>query len=223
MKLISFAREESFKSFLQQVGAVVLAHKINNVDDIADKSLVDSNKTVEEMRLELVSQLGENITIRRVSFYEVADGSVIGSYLHGGQDGARIGALVICNNTTNIELARDIAMQVAAMSPEYLNESAIPAERVEKEQGIFLAEVKQANADKPDAILEKIVAGKIKKFVKEITLVNQVFVKDSSQTIAALLNSNKAEISEYIRFEVGEGLEKKEDDFVSEVMSQVKG
>ncbi len=205
------AREEKFKHFAKEVGAKVLQQSIKKSEELQEKT--------DAARLELVAQLGENITVRRMAFYEVQQG-VIGTYAHGDVNGVRIGALVVLKKGT-LELARDLAMQVAAMNPEYLAANDVPEARLQKEKEILTAESEREN--KPKEVLEKIIAGKLKKFTTEITLLGQVFVKDSSKTIEVLLKENGAEIQAFARFAVGEGVEKKEDNFVEEVMAQVRG
>ena len=169
----------------------------------------------------MIATLGENITIRRAFYLQVTTG-VIGAYLHGNSDGARIASIVAITKE-DANLAKDLAMQVAAMKPEYISERDFPAERIAKEKEIFMAEVAKNNAGKPVDILEKIVLGKLKKLAKEITLLGQEFVKDSDTTIEQLLKNAKAEVSHMVRYEVGEGIEKKTNNFIEDVMSQVRG
>ena len=198
------AREARFKAFAQQ---------------IANKSLSD----VEEARLALVGQLGENIVVRRERTVKAEAAGTVAAYVHGGEAGAaQIGALVAIS-VDDANLAKDLTMHIAAMKPEYISEADVPAERVAKEKEILLAQAQEANAGKPIEILEKIISGKIGKFIKEITLVGQPFIKNTDQTVGALLDSHKAKVTDFVRFEVGEGIEKVATDFVSEVMSQVKG
>lgn len=210
------AREASFKEFAKDVAKIALENKATNVADISGLNLA-TGKTVEETRLALVTKLGENISLRRAEFIS-AEGCVV-SYLHGEM--ARVGALVGIN-VANEELAKDLAMHIAAARPEYLDESKVPSERLAKEKEILLAQAREANADKPDDILEKIITGKVNKFLKEITLLGQAFVKDPNKSITQLLKENNAEVSNFIRFEVGEGIEKKTVDFAKEVAEQLK-
>jgi len=205
------AREEKFKHFAKEVGAKVLQQSIKTNEDLQAKTDAE--------RLELVAQLGENITVRRMAFYETQVG-VIGTYAHGDVNGVRIGALVVLKKGT-LELARDLAMQVAAMNPEYVAANDVPEVRLQKEKEIFTAETEKEN--KPKEVMEKIVAGKLKKFTTEITLLGQAFVKDPAKTIESLLKENDAQVQTFVRFVVGEGVEKKEDNFVEEVMAQVRG
>ncbi len=205
------AREDRFKKF---------------VTDVAQRALqgdADVAAHMEANRLELVTQIGENIAVRRVKNVQAPANGVVVVYMHGSDAVlSRIGVLVALD-TNDASLAKGIAMHIAAMRPEYLNEAEIPVERVAKEKEILLAQAQEANAGKPAEILEKIIAGKMAKFLKDITLLGQPYVKNPDQTVAALLAANKANITSYIRFEVGEGIEKKATDFVGEVMAQVKG
>jgi len=216
------AREARFKEFGKQLSACALTAGVKDTEVLAQKTLA-SGKTVEETRLELVSQLGENIAVRRVySVHADANGLAAG-YVHGGEAGAaRIGALVAIS-TNDANLAKNLTMHIAAMKPEFISEDQVPAERIAKEKEILLAQAQEANAGKPIEILEKIIAGKMGKFLKEITLLGQPFIMNTDQTVGALLEASKIKVTDFVRFEVGEGIEKKVTDFVGEVMSQVKG
>ncbi len=214
------AREGKFKQFANYVSKVVLNSGIEDIDTLANIIIPETQKSIEDARLELISQLGENIAVRRCVYVHVKDG-VVGTYLHGSAEGARIAAMVSINKEKP-ELAKDLAMQVAAMKPEYIAEQDIPKERLAKEKEIFMAEVTQNNTGKPAEIIEKIVGGKIKKLAKEITLLGQDFVKESSQTIEQLLKSANSDVTYIVRYEVGEGIEKKANNFIADVMSQVK-
>lgn len=204
------AREERFKKFSTGIAQNALANKST-----------DTN-AAEAARLELVAQLGENIAVRRIKVIQAVDNGIVVAYLHGGDaTAARIGVLVALD-IADENLAKGIAMHIAAMRPEYLNEAQVPAERVAKEKEILLAQAQEANAGKPADILEKIIGGKMAKFLKEITLLGQPYVRNQDQTVGALLAAAKANVTDYVRFEVGEGIEKKVDDFVSEVMAQAR-
>lgn len=207
------AREEKFKNFVQKVAQKALA--------LGAKAEEKLSAETDAERLELVVQLGENISVRRVAFCETSAG-VVGAYGHGDANGVRIGALVVLSKGP-VELARDLAMQVAAMNPEYLRTSDVPAARLEKEKEIFLVQTREKESDKSEDMIQKIVAGKLGKFSKEVTLLGQPFVKDPTKTVEALLKESGAEIQSFVRFMVGEGVEKKEDNFVAEVMAQVRG
>ncbi|MEY3182908.1 MAG: hypothetical protein RLZ35_893 [Pseudomonadota bacterium] len=211
------AREEKFKGFSKKVADSVLKSGTDNLPALMDSVL--EGATVEAQRLELVSQIGENISIRRLALFETQQG-ILGAYGHGGANGVRIGAMVELKGG-DAALARDIAMQVAAMNPEYIDATEIPVARVESERAIFTKQTAEEGkaADK----LPMIVEGKIKKWSKEITLLGQSFVKDPSVSIEALLKKSGAQILRFTRFEVGEGIEKKTDNFVEEVMAQARG
>jgi elongation factor Ts len=135
------------------------------------------------------------------------------------QHGARIGVLV--NSTADSEMARDIAMHIAAANPKYIQEADVPADFIEKEKEILIAQAESSG--KPREIIEKMIQGRLKKYLGEITLVGQPFVKDPDQTVGKLLGSANAVVDGFIRYEVGEGIEKKQEDFAAEVMAQVKG
>ena len=206
------AKDENFVAFTDAVAAAALAHGTTDVDLMATQS-IDIGKTIEEARTELVAKIGENISVRRISIVE-SDGP-IGFYTHN----ARIGAVVALNGG-DVDLARNIAMHVAAMSPACVDEAGVPAETLERERRIFSGQAEASG--KPAEIIEKMVAGRVAKFLKEITLVGQTF-RDSDMTVGKLLEDSKASVTAFVRFEVGDGIEKKEENFVAEVMAQVKG
>ncbi len=216
------SREDRFKNFTTEVAKCALQNNIASIDKLAEQNIT-AEQNVEAARLELVAQIGENIALRRVKRLAAPTNGSLAIYLHGGDGStARIASVVVLD-VDNVSLARDIAMHIAAMRPEFLRGEDVPAERVNKEKEILMAQAKELNPNKPDEIIEKIVTNKMRNFIKEISLLDQSFVKNPDQTITTLLASNKANIVEFIRYEVGEGIEKKESDFVSEVMAQVKG
>src|SRR5210317_415243 len=207
------AKDENFINFAESVAAAVAASGETDVAALASQDIGDG-RSIEQARTDLVQKVGENISVRRASIVE-ADGP-IAFYTHG----ARIGAIVALESGGE-ELARDIAMHVAAINPVCVDESGVPADTLERERRIF---TEQANdSGKPPEIIEKMVTGRVAKFLKEITLVGQPFVKDPDVTVGKLLKSAGASVVSFIRFEVGEGIEKKEDNFVEEVMAQVQG
>lgn len=207
------SRDEGFLAFANAVADVALENKISDVDALKAASM--GEKSVEDTRLALVSKIGENIQIRRVDILENADGAMA-SYIHGG----RIGVIVAMNGGDDV-LAKDVAMHVAASNPEVVNPEDVPEDLVNKEKEIFVAQAKESG--KPDEIIEKMIGGRLKKFLGEVSLTGQPFVKDPSTSVGDLLKSNNAQAKAFIRFEVGEGIEKKEEDFAAEVMAQVKG
>jgi elongation factor Ts len=207
------AKDENFVAFAEAIAALALESGTTDVEALAAEKLADG-RTVEEARTELIQKVGENIGVRRVEI--VAADGVLASYSHG----ARIG-VVIALEGGDEELAKDVAMHVAAMNPEYVSEADVPSETLENERRILTEQAQDSG--KPAEIIEKMVIGRVNKFLKEITLLGQPFVKDDSVTVAKLLSGANASIVACVRFEVGEGIEKKEDNFVEEVMAQVKG
>lgn len=209
------AKNEEFVEFADQTAATVLANSPADVDALNEMDLVGGSTTVEGRRQELIAKLGENMTVRRFSVAD-SDGGVIGYYSHGG----RIGVMTALQGGDAV-LAKDVSMHVAASKPVALAEEDIPAEMLEKEKEIFTAQA--AESGKPAEIIEKMIVGRMKKFVNEVTLLGQPFVKDPDVTVAKLMDNNSARIVEFARLEVGEGIEKKEENFADEVMAQVKG
>jgi elongation factor Ts len=205
------AKDENFIAFADAVAAAALQSGTTDAAALASESI--GGKSVEEARTELVTKVGENISVRRASIVENA-GS-IGFYTHG----ARIGAVVTLEGGDD-DLARDIAMHIAATNPVCIDESGVPAETLETERRIFSEQA--AESGKPPEIVEKMVTGRMAKFLKEITLVGQPFVKDPDQTIGKLLGGAGASVKSFVRFEVGEGIEKKEENFADEVMKQIE-
>jgi elongation factor Ts len=207
------AREQDFRGFAQAVAAKALATGRAPLDAVLAAKL-DSGETVEERRRALIAKIGENITVRRAVVLS-SEGN-LGAYVHG----TRIGALVVVKGG-DASLAHDLAMHVAASNPKYRTMADVPAEVVAKEREIL---TEQAQGEgKPPEIVTKMVEGRLRKSLGEITLLGQPFVKDPDVTIEKLLKGAKAEVTAFERFEVGAGIEKKQDDFVAEVMAQVKG
>ena len=206
--------DANFGAFADAVARTVLAVRPADVDALASAKLAGSDETVEEARQQLILKIGENISIRRFEV-RAAPGGRIGAYRHG----KRIGVLVEMQGGTP-ELAKDVAMHVAASNPVCVAEQDVPATVIEKEKEIFLAQPDLAG--KPANIAEKIIAGKLQKFVGGITLLGQPFVKDPDQTVGKLLGK-EASVTNFVRFEVGEGIEKKEVNFAEEVMAQARG
>ena len=207
------AKDENFIAFADAVAQAALNAGATDVAALATVSLEDG-RTVEAARTELVTKVGENISVRRAELVESS--GTIGYYTHG----AKIGAAVALEGGDEA-LARDIAMHVAAINPTCIDESGVPAETLERERRIFSEQA--AESGKPPEIVEKMVTGRVAKFLKEITLVGQPFVKDDKISVGKLLKDAGASVTAFSRFEVGEGIEKKKDNFVEEVMAQVKG
>jgi elongation factor Ts len=171
--------------------------------------------SVDEARRGLIAKLGENITVRRFAKYWTAEGGTA-CYLHGN----KIGVIVELAKADN-ELGKDIAMHIAASKPSYISEDQVPAETIEKEKEIFLAQASESG--KPAEIINKMIAGRISKFFAEITLLGQPFIKDDKISVGKLVASKGNRVIRFSRFEVGEGIEKKEENFAEEVMAQVRG
>lgn len=207
------AKDDNFIAFADAVAALALAGNITAIDALNAAKLADG-RSVETARTELVAKVGENISVRRVALLEAKDH--LGGYTHG----ARIGAVVAMTGG-DADLARDIAMHIAATNPACVDESGVPAELLERERRIFSEQA--AESGKPADIVEKMVVGRVAKFLKEITLVGQPFVKDPDVTVGKLLAKAGATVTSFVRYEVGEGIEKKQENFAEEVMKQVKG
>jgi len=209
------ANDDNFRDFTRAVAETILADQPADLDTLNASPLAGSRGTVEEARQQLVLKIGENISVRRFRLHR-RQGDHLVHYLHGN----RIGVLVDLSGGSE-ELARDIAMHIAASRPVCVSEDQIPAETLEQEKDIFIAQARESG--KPEEIIEKMVSGRIAKYKKEITLLGQPFVKDPDQTVGKLLDAAGARVNVFIRYEVGEGIEKKSDDFASEVMAQARG
>jgi elongation factor Ts len=206
------ARGGDFGAFAQAVAATALTARPASLEALLAQRL-DSGETIDERRRELIAKIGENLSVRR--FAVLSSAGQVSAYVHG----TRIGALVAIEGG-DATLARDVAMHVAASNPRYVGVADVPAEVVAKEREIL---TEQARGEgKPPEIVAKMVEGRLRKSLGEITLSGQAFVKDPDQTVEKLLKSAKATVKAFERFEVGAGIEKKQDDFVAEVMAQVK-
>jgi elongation factor Ts len=206
------SRDVNFREYAEKVVNSALTNATTDVATLMATKV--DGQTLEEVQKQLVAKLGEKIAVRRVAFIQTKNH--LGSYIHGG----RIGAIVEVTGGDNA-LAKDIAMHIAATRPQYLTGEQVPATLIEKEKEIYSA--KAAESGKPAAIIEKMLAGQVKKFVDEITLVGQPFVKDPNVTVGNLLKEKGAVANQFVSFAVGEGIEKKEENFRDEVMAQVKG
>lgn len=209
------AKNEDFLNFVDQVAQKALESGVDSISALLELPLQERGPSVEEVRRELVAKLGENINIRRLMRFET-DAGKLACYLHGN----RIGVVVELEGG-NDQLAKDIAMHVAASKPVCVDEAQVPAETLKKEREIFSAQAEASG--KPANIIEKMVEGRLRKFLKEITLLGQPFVKDPDQSVEQLLKGEGAKVIRFVRFEVGEGIEKEETDFAEEVMAQVRG
>ena len=222
-------KTDEFKAFAEQVAKTVAANKPADVDALLETKIAGEDLTVAEAVREKVLVIGENIKVRRFAIYE----GVVSSYIHMG---GKIGVMVQFETTADASsdafnaMAKDVAMQVAAAYPQYLDEASVPAEVLEKEKSILVAQMKEdpKMANKPEQVLAKIVEGKIGKYYKENCLLEQEFVKDGDLTVAKYVAGVAKDLGAdvkvlgFTRFEKGEGLEKKADDFAAEVAGMVK-
>ena len=204
---------DDFKAFANELAELILDKKPANLDEVMNLTMSNGD-TVDTNVRALIAKIGEKISVRRFEILETEN--TFSSYSHG----SRIGVVVEMKGG-NDELGKDVAMHIAATNPVCISEDQVPAENLEKEKEIFTAQAKESG--KPDNIIEKMIEGRIKKYLKEITLVGQPFVKDPDMTVEKLLKSNDATVVTFCRYEVGEGIEKAEDNFAEEVMAQVRG
>ena len=202
------ARDEGFLAFVDQVADYVFSNKVEDAQALKTGEL-------EEARQALVQKIGENIGVRRL-VWQAQDGGTIGSYVHGNK---RIGVLVALSAGT-AELAKDVAMHIAAANPQFVSPDVVDAEVVAKEKEIYVAQAQDSG--KPAEIIEKMVSGRVRKFLQEISLSEQAFVKDPDITVGKLVGQGGASLLSFVRFEVGEGIEKEEVDFAEEVAAQLR-
>lgn len=207
------AKTDNFKELVDKIAAHIVATKPADVDALLASEL--DGQSVADLVTASIAKIGEKISVRRFALFEAPEGEVA-AYIHGG---GKIGVLVELKGG-NAELGKDIAMHVAAANPSYLDRTQVPAAELEHEKEVLSEQAK--NEGKPEKIIEKMVLGRINKYYKEVCLVDQDFVKDPDQTIAKLLKANNAEVLAFARFQLGEGIEKKQEDFAAEVMAQIK-
>ncbi len=207
------ANGDDFSAFAQGVVGCVLESDVKDLESLQEMALASGS--IDHVRRELVAKLGEKIDVRRFERFS-AESGVIGSYIHGG----RIGALAELS-IDDAELAKDIAMHIAASKPVCVDDSGVDESLIAKEKEIFSAQALESG--KPPEIVEKMIVGRLKKFLGEITLLGQPFVKDPDVNVGRLLSDKNASVLRFSRFEVGDGIEKKEENFAEEVMAQVRG
>ncbi|MCI9177330.1 MAG: elongation factor Ts [Clostridia bacterium] len=210
------AKNEEFKNFVADVAKQIADKNPKTVEELlAQTSIVETDKTLQDVLTNKIATIGENMSIRRFERFEST--GLVESYIHGE---GKIGVLVELEGGDS-NLAKDICMQIAAARPEYLDREAVPADRVEHEMEILKAQA--VNEGKPEAVAEKIVQGRLGKFYGEICLVEQDFVKDPDQKVGKLVEAKGAKIIRFARFEKGEGLQKREENFAEEVAKQING
>lgn len=209
------AKNENFKAMVEKIVKTIAEQKPADVEAV--NALTIDGKTVEELIIENTSKIGEKLSFRRFEIIEKTDNDVFGDYIHAG---GRIAALVLVEGMTDEEMAKDVAMHVAAINPQFVSSDQVPQEVYDHEKQIqtekSLAEGKPAN------IVEKMVEGRMNKFLAEISLVDQPFVKDGNMTVKQFLATKGGQATKFVRFEVGEGMEKRNEDFAAEVASQMK-
>ncbi|NOS88499.1 MAG: elongation factor Ts [Methylococcaceae bacterium] len=209
------AKADDFVGFVNSV-----SHALLNADNIETEEQLlamplEDGVTVDEIRRGLIAKLGENITVRRFERFSTPEGGTA-CYLHGSKIGVIVELAV-----ADPDLGKDLAMHVAASKPQFVSEEQVPADKIEKEKEIFRAQ--SAESGKPADIVEKMITGQIRKFLAEVTLLGQPFIKDDKVTVDKLVASKGNKVVRFVRFEVGEGIEKKEENFAEEVMAQVRG
>ena len=207
------AKNEEFTSFVDYLVDIILNNELNSNEDVLNYE--DNGETINDKIVALTSKIGEKLSFRRFEKVTKKDNEVFGSYKHMG---GKIGALVVLADTTE-EVAKDVAMHVAAMNPTAVRRDEVPSDLVERESHVIKEQVLAEG--KPENIAEKMVTGRLNKFYKEICLEEQAFIKDSNTSVLDYVKSNGGSIVSMIRFAVGEGIEKKEEDFAEEVMSQI--
>jgi elongation factor Ts len=204
------AKDEKFNKFSESVLQALTRNSVSTVEELS--GIEENGSTIDDERKKLIAEIGENISIRRFSFLN--SNNTVGSYIHMG----RIGVMVEVEGSQDEDLAKDLAMHIAANNPLYKDQNDVPAEELEKEKEILKA---QALAEgKPEDIIEKMIQGRLNKYLEQITLYGQPFVKDPDIKVSKLLENAGASIKGFIRYELGEGIEKKKDDFVEEVKKQ---
>lgn len=210
------AKNEGFQALLNELADHLLAAKPATIEE-AHASKMENGSTVEEHITSAIAKIGEKITLRRFSVITKEDNAAFGSYLHMG---GRIGVLAVLNGTTDEELARDIAMHVAAVNPKYISRDQVSEEEANREREVLTQQALQEG--KPENIVAKMVEGRLNKFFEEICLLDQAFVKNPDEKVKQVAAAKNATVQTYVRYEVGEGIEKRQDNFAEEVMSQVK-
>ena len=208
------SKNEEFTSMLDTIGNTILNSNAKTVEEALELPCEDG--TIKDLIIAKTAKIGEKLSLRRIEVVEKTDDETFGSYLHMGGKIAVLTVLIGANE----EVAKDVAMQAAAMKPEFVREDEIPTDRVEKERAIFKEQA--MNEGKPAEIAEKMVEGRLKKFFKEICLVSQSFIKNGDIDVAIYVKNNGGEVKSVIRYEVGEGMEKRNENFAEEVMNQVK-
>lgn len=210
------AKNDHFKTLIQNLAKHVLTEKPNTVEAAA-KQKMESGETVAEYINNAISTIGEKISLRRFTLVEKSANETFGTYLHMG---GRIGVLTVLEGGTE-EVAKDVAMHIAAVNPKYVSRDQVQADEIEREREVLTQQA--LNEGKPENIVEKMVTGRINKFYEEICLIEQAFVKNPDEKVGQVVSKAGATVKMFVRYEVGEGIEKRQDNFAEEVMNQVRG
>jgi elongation factor Ts len=210
------AKNEGFKTLVKELAAHLLANKPATVEEALQQKM-DNGATVEEHINAAIAKIGEKITLRRFEIVEKGDNAAFGAYLHMG---GRIGVLTLLEGTTNEEVAKDVAMHIAAINPKYVSRDQVSQEEIAREREVLTQQA--LNEGKPENIVAKMVEGRLNKFYEEICLLEQSFVKNPDVKVRQFVESNGATVKSFVRYEVGEGIEKRQDNFAEEVMNQVR-
>ncbi|MCT1903777.1 translation elongation factor Ts [Oceanobacillus sojae] len=210
-------KNDQFKQLLADLGKHIVKNNPASVEEALQQNLLDGSETVENAITGIVSKIGEKISLRRFTVLEKTDNDAFGAYLHMG---GRIGVLSLLEGTTDEAVAKDISMHVAAINPRYVSRDEVAEEEVNREREVLKTQA--LNEGKPEKIVEKMVEGRLGKFFEEIVLLEQSFVKDPDQKVKKYVADKGASVKAFVRYEVGEGMEKREDNFAEEVMSQIK-
>lgn len=210
-------KNEQFQDLLKDLGKHLVTKKPDTLEEAFEQKFHDGDETVEEVINKAIATIGEKISLRRFQLLTKTDNDAFGAYVH--MEG-RIGALTLLKGTTDEEVAKDVAMHVAALQPKYISRDDVPSEEVEREREILITQAKDEG--KPEHIVEKIVEGRLGRFYEENCLLEQEFVKDPDVTVKKYVSKVNATVDAMTRYEVGEGMEKREENFAEEVMSQMK-
>lgn len=210
------AKNEAFQTLVKELGEHLLKNKPATIEE-AVASTMDNGSTVEAHINAAIAKIGEKMTLRRFTIVSKTDNDAFGAYLHMG---GRISVLTVLNGTTDDAAAKDVSMHVAALNPKYVSHDQVSKEEIEHERQVLTQ--KSLNEGKPENIVAKMVEGRLRKYLEEICLNDQPFVKNPDQTVSKFVESKGGTIREFIRYEVGEGLEKREENFAEEVMNQMK-
>ncbi|MGE8123665.1 translation elongation factor Ts, partial [Staphylococcus capitis] len=211
-----FTRNEGFQELVKEIANQILDSKAETVEALLETKL-SSGKTVDERMKEAISTIGEKLSFRRFAIRTKSDNDAFGSYLHMG---GRIGVLTVVEGTTDESAAKDVAMHIAAINPKYVSSDQVSEEEINHEKEVLKQQA--LNEGKPENIVEKMVEGRLRKYLQEICAVDQNFVKNPDETVEAFLKSKGGQLTDFVRYEVGEGMEKREENFADEVKGQMK-